>query len=606
MLRSLFTKIAPELVRREAKSATRPVTEHEQRLVQCCTVTPEAALARMGVTERGLTPELVGDRRHEFGRNELDARQKTGLASDLLQRFRNPLVVQLLVIVAVALCMGDFRSAVVVGGMILISVGLSYVQETRSSRAVEKLRQLVQTQSVVRRDGREDVVPMSELVPGDIVLLNAGTLIPADLRLISAKDFYVSQSALTGESLPVEKSAMAAEAQGRSTMELPCACFQGSKVLSGSALGVVVNTGASTYFGAISQRLLGAQTQTSFDKGIKGFTWLMVRFMVVLTAAVFLIIGFTKGNWGEALLFGLAVAVGLTPEMLPMIVTLNLSKGAMTMSRKKVIVKRLSSIQNFGAIDILCTDKTGTLTQDRVVLEKHVDVTGRPSEDALRYAYMNSYYQTGLRNLLDRAILAHSELEVERTCRKVDEVPFDFNRRRMSVIIEYEDAHVLICKGAVEEMYKACGQYQVDEEIHPLIEMIRNDLMEECEALSADGYRVLAIAYREFPKDKTVFSAADENDLILLGYIAFYDPPKESALQAVSLLRQAGVAVKILTGDNALVTRKVCHDVGIEVDRIVSGNELPGLSPDALADLAETNNVFARPQGISRRRGLPP
>src|SRR5208283_905678 len=375
--------------------------------------------------------------------------------------------------------MGDLRSFIVVAGMVLISVGLSSIQEERSGRSVEKLQAMVRTTVNVMRDGKESEVPLAEIVPGDVVVLDAGTLVPADLRLTVTKDFFVSQSALTGESMPVEKSAGAAPAGARSALELPNACFQGTNVLSGTARGVVINTGARTYFGAITRKLAGQRSKTSFDKGIAGFTWLMIRFMVVMVAVVFLIVGITKHNWAEALLFSLAVSLGLTPEMLPMIVTVNLSKGALAMSRKKVIVKRLNSIQNFGAIDILCTDKTGTLTQDHIVLEKHVDVTNRESEDVLRYAWMNSYYQTGLRNLLDRSILSNKDLDVERGCRKVDEIPFDFSRRRMSVIVDYEGDHVLICKGAVEEIFSVCSRYQVDEEIHPLIDMLKNDLMEE-------------------------------------------------------------------------------------------------------------------------------
>jgi P-type Mg2+ transporter len=320
----------------------------------------------------------------------------------------------------------------------------------------------------------------------------------------------------------------------------------------------------------------------------------MIRFMVVLVSAIFIIKAVKDHNLLEALVFSLSVAVGLTPEMLPMIVTVNLSKGALAMSKKKVIVKKLNSIQNFGAIDILCTDKTGTLTQDRIILEKHVDVTNRPSDDVLRYAYMNSYYQTGLRNLMDRSILSHTDLDVERSCKKVDEIPFDFSRKRMSVAIDYEEDHVLICKGAVEEVYKVCDRYQVDEEINPLIDVIKNDLMEEYEALSKDGYRVVAIAYREFPRDKAVFSVADESNLILLGYIAFFDPPKESAARALEILAKMGVTTKILTGDNALVTQKVCRDVGLPVEKVVTGDQLRALNDEQFAEVAEKANVFAR------------
>jgi Mg2+-importing ATPase len=459
---------------------------------------------------------------------------------------------------------------------------------------VEKLRALVQARCVAVRGGREVELELADLVPGDVVVLHAGSLIPADLRLIAAKDFFVSQSAITGESMPVEKHADPADAAGRGLLEQPNACFQGSNVLSGSARGVVVNTGNRTYFGSISERLAAREPPTSFDLGLADFTRMMIRVMLVLVAAIVLIVGLPKGDWLKAFLFGLAVAVGLTPEMLPMIVTVNLAKGALAMSRRHVIVKRLHAIQNFGAIDVLCTDKTGTLTQDRVVLERYVDVTNRTSEDVLRYAYMNSYYQTGLRNLLDRAVLAHTDLDVERQCRKVDEIPFDFARRRMSVVIDTEGDHVLICKGAVDEVFKVCDRYQVDDTVNPLIDVLKADLLEEYERLCSEGYRVLAIAYRDFPREKQQFAAADEKDLILLGYIAFFDPPKDSAARALESLARAGVAVKILTGDNALVTKKVCRDVGLRDVVIATGETLEGLSPEALAETAERATVFAR------------
>ena len=568
--------------------------EGERELLSLAGLAPEAVLTHLGVTDRGLEPDDADERRERHGANVVGHAKKKTVLGELYDRSKNPLVIQLLVIAIVSLAMGDMASAVIVGVMVLLSVVLAYVQEAQSSKAVERLLAMVKTSCAVCREGKTVEVPMSQLVPGDIVILAAGSIIPADLRLISAKDFFVSQAALTGESMPIEKTAGPVETDGKSALDLANAVFQGSNVLSGSARAVVVNTGAKTYFGTISDRLAGQRVLTSFDRGVSDFTWLMVRFMAVMVTVVFLIVGFTKHNWMEALLFGLSVAVGLTPEMLPMIVTVNLSKGAIAMSKKKVIVKRLNSIQNFGAMDILCTDKTGTLTQDRIVLERHVDVTNRESDDVLRYAYMNSYYQTGLRNLLDRAILSHSDLDVERTCRKVDEIPFDFQRRRMSVVIDYEGDHVLICKGAVEEIFNVCSKYQVDDEIHPLIDMLKKDLLEEFESLSADGYRVLAIAYREFPRTKEVFSSADESDMVLLGYIAFFDPPKDSANAALEALRKAGVQTKILTGDNALVTRKICKDVGLEVGDIVTGDRLRGLSDPELTALAEKTTVFAR------------
>jgi Mg2+-importing ATPase len=594
MFRFIFSgKLHPAIVQKAVKAAATAISEHEQKLMELCTLPAAEALQRLGVTEKGLSDEQVETAREEYGSNILSHRKEAGIVMELLQRCRNPLVIQLLVICGVSLLMGDVRAATVVGAMVLLSVGLAYVQEHRSSKAVEKLNAMVQTNSLVIRDGKECDIPIAEIVPGDIVILQAGALIPADLRLISAKDFFVSQSSLTGESMPVEKHAEPADITGRGVIELQNACFQGSNVVSGTARGVVVNTGSKTHFGTIAEKLAGQRAQTSFDKGIAGFTWLMIRFMVVMVAIVFLIVAVTKHNWPEALLFALSVAVGLTPEMLPMIVTVNLSKGAIAMSKKKVIVKRLNSIQNFGAIDILCTDKTGTLTQDRVILEKAVDVTNRDSDDVLRYAYMNSYYQTGLRNVLDRSVLSHTDLDVERGCGKVDEIPFDFQRKRMSVAVDYEGAHVLICKGAVEDIYKACTHYQIDEEIHLMIDLIKDDLLEEYEELSRDGYRVLGIAYREFPQSKQVFSVADESDLILLGYIAFLDPPKGSAAKALASLKRFGVTTKILTGDNALVTRKICKDVGLDEKEVITGDKLLELDETQLGELAERNNVFA-------------
>jgi P-type Mg2+ transporter len=551
-------------------------------------------LQRLHSSANGLSAGAAASALGEVGPNSVAAGERHSMARDLLHRCRNPLVIQLLIIAAVSYIMGDLRSTIVVGGMVFLSVFLSYFQEARSSKAVEKLQRLVKTTTTLVRDGKEVEVPLEDVVPGDMVILAAGSLIPADLRILSAKDFFVSQSALTGESMPVEKNADAGQPSGRAPFEFTNACFMGSNVLSGSARGVALATGTRTQFGSIAEKLMSRREATSFDKGIAGFTWLMIRFMVVMVSLTFLIVGLTKGNWAQALLFALSVAVGLTPEMLPMIITVCLSKGALMMARKKVIVKHLQSIQNFGAMDVLCTDKTGTLTQDHVVLERYVDVTSRASEDVLRYAYMNSFYQTGLRNLLDRAVLAHSELDVERNCRKVDEIPFDFKRRRMSVVIDYEDRHVLICKGAVEEIAAICENYQVDEDINPLIKLIRDDLMDEYRHLSAEGYRVLAIAYREFDRARQAFTVADENQLILLGYIAFFDPPKDTSAKAIQTLARHGVAVKILTGDNELVTRKVCHDVAMSITKVVTGPQLAALDEAAFAREVDEANVLAR------------
>jgi Mg2+-importing ATPase len=568
--------------------------EHERRLAYFCGLPQSEVLTALGTTTLGLSADEAEQRLDEYGPNEMPHAKRLGFWGDIFHRCKSPLVVQLLLIAIISGAIGEIKSTIIVSAMVFLSVGLSYILDRRSNLAVEALGKRVQSRTVVMRGGRETEVKISEVVPGDIVLLHAGSIIPADLRLLVAKDFYISQSALSGESIAVEKTTDVLPSADRSILELANACFLGSTVTSGTARGVVVNTGAQTIFGSISERLAERREETNFDRGIRSFTWLMIRFMVVMVCAVFFIVGMTKGNWVEALLFSLSIAVGLTPEMLPMIVTVNLAKGALTMARKKVIVKRLPSIQNFGAIDILCTDKTGTLTQDKVVLKQHLDITGNPSEDVLNYAYLNSYYQTGLRNLIDRAVLEYADLDVERKCNLVDELPFDFHRRRMSVIVDYEGDHVLICKGAVEEIYACCTHYQIEDEVFPLIDLLREDLFEEVERLNKDGFRALGIAYREFPREKSSFTVADEKGLILLGYIAFFDPPKDSATEALKLLKEAGVKVKVLTGDNGLVTGKVCRDVGLEAERIVTGAELSRLSADAFSNVVREADVFVK------------
>jgi Mg2+-importing ATPase len=575
-------------------AAPRAVNDDERHLIALCSLPIPEALGALGTTPQGLDADTAAQRLHDTGPNVLAHARRLGFWADLFERLKSPLVVQLLVIALVSGIIGEWKSTAIVSAMVVLSVGLSYVLDRRSGRAVESLGKRVQSRAFVLRSGAEAEIRISDIVPGDIVVLHAGSIIPADLRVIAAKDFFVSESALTGESMPVEKTNASAATAPQSGLELPNACYFGTSVTSGTARGVVVHTGARTVFGAIAERLSAKREETSFDRGVRSFTWLMIRFMVVMVFAVFLIVGLTKGNWVEALLFGLSIAVGLTPEMLPMIVTVNLAKGALTMAAKKVIVKRLPAIQNFGAIDILCTDKTGTLTQDRVVLERHVDIVGHPSDEVLNYAYLNSYFQTGLRNLIDRAVLAVADLHVEQDYRLVDELPFDFQRRRMSVVVNYEGDHVLICKGAVEEIYACCSHYQVDEEVYPLIDMIRFDLFEEVDKLNRDGFRVLGIAYRDFPQTRADYTVADETGLILLGYIAFYDPPKVSATEALELLSRAGVKVKVLTGDNGLVTEKVCRDVGLEPGRIVTGAELAQLSPADLARTLEESSVFVK------------
>jgi len=572
-------------------------TLEENRLIRICTLPIQEAFSELSTSSAGLSEKEADERISKYGKNEISRTRNLSFWSDMVGRLKSPLVIQLLFIAIVSGIIGQFTSSLIVSLMIVLSVGLSYILDSRSTKEVESLGKRVQSRTYLLRDNVEAEVRMSDVVTGDIVLLHAGSIVPADIRIISAKDFFVSESALTGESMPIEKTSIPLPSLNstspRSALELPNACFMGTSVMSGTARALVVTTGERTLFGALAKRLSECHEETSFDKGIRSFTWLMIRFMVVMVSIVFLVVGITKGDWLEALLFALSVAVGLTPEMLPMIVTVNLAKGALAMAKKKVIVKKLPAIQNLGAIDILCTDKTGTLTQDRVVLEHHVDIIGNKSDEVLNYAYLNSYFQTGLKNLLDRAVIEHVDLNVDE-CRLVDELPFDFLRRRMSVVVEYEGDNVLICKGAVEEIYSCCTHYQIDEEIYPLIDMIRADLFEEVQKLNIEGFRVLGIAYREFPRSKTSFSVQDESALILLGYIAFMDPPKESATEAVTLLTKAGVKVKVLTGDNGLVTEKICKDVRIPFSEVVTGSELSALDRNVFSKKVAECEVFVK------------
>jgi Mg2+-importing ATPase len=424
-------------------------------------------------------------------------------------------------------------------------------------------------------------------------------MIPADLRLLEAKDLFINQSALTGESMPVERDCHAQTGESADAFGLSNLCYMGANVLSGYGTGVIIQTGSKTFFGRLAHEIAGRRVPTAFDRGINAFTWLMIRFILVMGPLVFLINGLTKHDWPQALLFALAVAVGLTPEMLPMIVTVNLAKGAIAMSRKKVIVKRLNAIQNFGAMDILCTDKTGTLTQDRIILKRHLDIEGNDSRTVLEYAYLNSHFQSGLRNLLDKAVLAHVELEEKLNigggCAKIDEIPFDFSRRRLSVVISREDGkHILICKGAVEEIFAVCSKYALDGKTGLLDKSHFEVAKQETIALNLDGFRVVAVAYKEMDPSKTTYSINDEADLTLLGYIAFLDPPKESAREAIAALARKGVHVKVLTGDNEIITRKICREVDLDPGEILIGSKIAALSDAELAELADRTTVFAK------------
>ncbi|TRZ95654.1 magnesium-translocating P-type ATPase, partial [bacterium] len=561
----------------------------------------EVIFEKLKTSEKGLTDQEAKNRLLEYGLNEPAKKKKRTILRGILSKFLNPLVIVLLIIGAFSLFFGEKISAIIVSFMAVMSVALAFVQEHRASKAAEKLSEMVRTTATVLRNARSKEISIREIVPGDIIDLFAGDMIPADLRITSCKDLFINQASLTGESFPAEKIATPINPKNNSISELTNIAFMGSSVVSGTALGVVIKTGVTTQFGELSRKLATMRIETSFDKGVNKFTMLMVKSMICMVMVIFAIIAFRHGNFIEALLFSLGVAVGLAPEMLPMIVTLNLSKGAISMSKKEVIVKRLNSIQNFGAMDVLCTDKTGTLTMDKIVLEKHCDVIRKEDDDVLRYAYINSFYQTGLKNILDRAILKYQKLVVKEY-RKIDEIPFDFSRKIMSVVVDLEDKHQIISKGAPEEIFKRCVQYELDGEISDIDPLIISDLKEEFDTLSADGFRVLAIAYKNIDSKKIAYSKDDEKELILKGYVAFLDPPKPSTKRAIQALQKLGIDFKVLTGDNELVTRKICSEVGLNVQGLVTGDRVEKANDSQLSELVKTTNIFARLSPLQKER----
>ncbi|ATQ69460.1 MULTISPECIES: magnesium-translocating P-type ATPase [Methylosinus] len=571
-------------------------------LLRAAQASSEELLARLGTTRDGLSAREAARRLRQIGLNRIARERRPSMLRELAGRARNPLNALLLSLALASYALGELRAAIVIAAMVVLSVGLAFVQEHRSNEAAARLQAMVRTHASVRRPGAHTAdryveEPVERLAPGDILRLSAGDMIPADLRLIEARDLFVNQSTLTGESMPVEKIAQSSSASD--PFEAQSLALMGANVVSGYATAVVVETGRRTVLGAMADEIAGPREETSFDKGVTRFTLLMMVFMSVMAPAVFVINGVTKGDWLQAMLFAVSVAVGLTPEMLPMIVTVNLAKGAIAMARKKAIVKRLNSIQNFGAMDVLCTDKTGTLTQDRIILKRCLDIFGEESARVLELAYLNSHFQSGLKNLLDRAVLEHHELahalRPDHAYEKIDEIPFDFERRRLSVVVRRDDGpHLLICKGAVEELFAASSRYETESGCGVLDPSHLDAARREMEELNGDGFRVVAVAYRELPQQQTIFAPTDECDLILVGYIAFLDPPKDSAAGALAALAKAGVAVKILTGDNDVVTRKVCKDVGLAVERVALGADVERASDDELTALAERTAVFAK------------
>jgi P-type Mg2+ transporter len=579
------------------------------RLTRIAAAEHADVFAELKTAENGLSEAEALRRLDEYGPNTVAGEQHFTRLKLFVKACLNPLVILLSVLATITFATAQTRSDVAGGVlmliMVILGVSLRFFQEARADAAAAKLKAMIHVTATVIREGTEREIPLAELVPGDVVRLAAGDMIPADIRLLVCRDLFLTQASLTGEAFPVEKFEAPDDVAGKTPLEVRNVCFLGTSVESGSATAVVVETGLKTYLGSMAVAITQGPPPTRFDRGLTNFTWLMLYFMGVMVPAVFLINGFAKHVWGEAFLFALAVAVGLTPEMLPMIVSVCLSKGALLMSRKKVIVKRLNSIQNLGAMDVLCTDKTGTLTMDRVILELHCDVALKDDDGVLELAFLNSHFQTGLKNILDRAVLKYEELHQKLATAdhvKIDEIPFDFSRKMMSVVVgKPGGTHRLICKGAPESVFTKCTQFELDGEILPTDPLLLEDLKEEYDKLSADGFRVIAIAYRDL-EQKAAYHKEDEKDLILKGYIAFLDPPKETAGPAIAALQKQGIAVKVLTGDNELVSRKIGKEVGLPLETVLTGEKVEALNDAELGDAAEKTALFVRLSPADKQR----
>ena len=587
---------------------------------------PAAALARLRSHEGGLSSREAAARLRRCGPNAVEHEPPPQWWRHLWHCYKNPFNLLLTVLAALSCLSADAKATTVIGAMVLLSTLIRFVQEGRSRRAAEGLKAMVSnTATVIRRDAagkgsaadgpsRQAEIPIGKLVPGDLVVLSAGDMIPADCRVLGARDLFVAQAAMTGESMPIEKFA---DRKGDSDQPLEQSnlLFMGTNVVSGSATALVISTGHRTHFGTLAAQVMATDpAPNAFQAGVNSVSWLLIRFALVMVPIVLLVNGFTKGDWTQAALFALSVGVGLTPEMLPMIVTSTLAKGAVLLSRKKVVVKRLDAIQNIGAMDVLCTDKTGTLTQDKVALARSIDAFGRSSSEVLDLAFLNSCHQTGLKNLLDRAVLENVALptaaKLLQDYRKVDEIPFDFERRRMSVVVGgRDDRHALICKGAVEEVIAACTSVRRAPGIGgegpcavPLDPAMLARVQQATRQLNEEGLRVVAVATKDIPDRQTTYSIADEADLTLVGYIAFLDPPKESAAPALTALAAHGIQVKVLTGDNAAVTTRVCAQVGLSVGEVLLGAQVEPMDAAALAIAVEQHRIFAKLTPLHKER----
>ncbi len=593
-----------------------------ERLINASLMDKYALFTQYSLNENGLCEEEISRNRASFGSNEVARKKRDSLPKRLIASFVTPFTIVLFVLTAISVFTDillpppdqrNYVTVCMVVAMVIISGLMTFIQESRSEKSAEKLSSMVRNTTSVLRGGRRLEIPMGELVVGDHVFLASGDMIPAELRLISVKDLFINQSALTGESEPVEKYSDPGPVYPPTPIECRNLVFMGSNVISGSAEGIVIAAGKDTSFGRIAEKLTGKKAATSFDEGINRVSWMLIRFILIMAPTVFLVNGLFKtgsGRWLNALMFALSVAVGLTPEMLPMIVSANLAKGAVIMSRKKVIIKNLGAIQNLGAMDVLCTDKTGTLTEDQIALEYHCNIHGEEDVRVLKHAFLNSYFQTGLRNLMDNAIIRHADEEEMKTLckdyRKVDEIPFDFNRRRMSVVVEDKNGkRQMITKGAIEEMLDACSYAEYQGKVEPITSELKTVILHKANEFNEKGFRILGIAHKNQVPDhpetpdnpvteSTVLPQITEKNMVLIGYLAFLDPPKESAASAIKNLLDYGVQIKILTGDNDAVTRHICKKVGMESGRILLGSDLSNMTDEELGINADKISVFAK------------
>lgn len=612
-------RIRQEIVKREENS----------RLTFAATHGVNSMCNKLGTSLRGLDADAVETKRRLFGRNEVTKKKRDSALLTFIKAFLSPFSLILVFLAIVSACTdvilplyqqtgdADYTTLIIIVVMVLLAGILRYVEEGRSQDAAEKLLAMVTTTcAVIRRDVVDDTdvvpktavktqeIPLQDLVVGDIVSLSVGDMIPADLRIIEARDFFVNQAGMTGESVPVEKVADEEKEEKDSVLEYANIAFMGTNVISGQAKGIVVAVGDQTVFGQLALALHQTPEQTSFEKGVSSVSWLLVKFMLCMVPTVFVLNGLTKGDWFNSFLFGISIAVGLTPQMLPMIVTSCLARGAVKLSKKKTIVKKLDAIQNFGSMDVLCTDKTGTITQDRVVLEYHLDLCGNEDVRVLRHAYLNSYFQTGYKNLMDVAIIEKTEeaedanpqlADLSETYRKIDEIPFDFTRRCLSTIVENTTGkRQMVTKGAVEEMLSLCNYAEYQGKVQSLTDAVKTDILRTADDLNEDGMRVIALAQKAVPLNRDHFTVADESDMVLMGYLAFLDPPKESARQAIGALRDYGVATKVLTGDNEKVTYCICKQVGLDAQSMLLGSDIAKMDDGALAKAVETTDVFAK------------